>query len=327
MVKFRFILRSTKLLFFVFLLLFSFQLAAQKYPNLISPKEISTIGYWNLGEEVTYAVVKKTERFSGKKKPKTFEESYRFSLKIKDSTEKSYTFEMTYSDIQTEKGDPILDQLAQLKANMKVRYQTDELGTVDSILNVDALRKSVLEKLNVIQLELKTNSMDSLKREVYSFAIAQMKSAFEDLENTESLFLSDILFLHGYFGISMQLGKTYDVDLNYPCLGDFVLTGKGTVALNSIFVNADECIFSVNERPDSQELLSYVKLISSYFFMDERKKPFAHNLKITMKTQNKMRMTLSSGWMKKVTSVSTTVIKDLKKEYRQVTRLEFERVG
>jgi hypothetical protein len=78
----------------------------------------------------------------------------------------------------------------------------------------------------------------------------------------------------------------------------------------------------VNEKPDPKELIEYLSLIAGYFFMDERKRPLDHNLKLTMKTQNKMKMELSSGWMKKITSVSTTVIKDLKKEYRQITRTE-----
>ncbi len=311
------------LLFVVYCNALSF---SQTYPNLLSPKEISTIGYWNLGEKVNYTVTKKSERIMGKRKPKQSEESYSFSLEIIDSTEKAYTFLMKYGSVSSQKGDPIFDQLAALKANMELKYTTNELGEFDSLVNSADLRIQLLNKLKTIQLEASSQT-DSMKQVIYTTATKQLIDAFKEIENTEALFLADILFLHGYFGISMQLTKSYDVELLYPCLGDFVLTGTGSVTLNTISVNADECMFTVNEKPNPQELVSYVKWISGYFFMEEKKKPLVHNLKINLKTQNKMRMELSSGWMKKVTSVSTTTIKDLEKEYKQITTTEYLKSG
>lgn len=314
-----------KFLLFAFLNL-SFCAFAQEYPNLLSPNKVTTIGYWNNHASVKYEVKGSSSSFKGKsKKPRKSETvGYSFDLKVTDSTAESYTFELKYSNFDFGKdSDPMTQDISELRNGMKILYRTNELGQFDTILNLPELREKLISRLT----EAKKRNVEKIKnpedKKLYEEVVDMMISNFNDIDNIEAVFLTDIIHLHGYYGIEMQLSKTLDIELDYPCIGDFVLTGTGTLTLNSILKGADECNFICNEKPDTEELKRYIKMIAQVFFMEEKRKPVQSHLTVSMNTKNKMKMELSSGWMKKITTTSTVSFKDHKDSWKQTSVVEY----
>src|SRR5687768_2802856 len=73
---------------------------AQDYPNLVSPTKVTTIGYWNNKQSAKYHVTEKSASYKGKSE-KPHRESvseYDIKLKVTDSTEHAYEFELVYTN-------------------------------------------------------------------------------------------------------------------------------------------------------------------------------------------------------------------------------------
>lgn len=312
------------------LLFLSCSLHAQEFPNLLSPTTVTTVSYWNLGESVQFNVKKSKQSFKGTdKKPKENRVfNYSFGVKVIDSTENSYVLEMKYGKFisdEKKKHDEqaIFDKLSSLHEGMKIIYRTNELGAFDTILNLIDLKEQLLETLwkqKEISLKEIKNPDD---RQIYAEVFDEMISNFQDIENISALFMTDIIPLHGYAGIQMELSKAIDTELDYPCIGDFVLKGTGKLTLNSIVKAADEFNFISNDKPDPAELKAYIKMIAGIFFMGDRKRPEISNLSISMTTKNKIKIELSTGWVKKASITSTVTVKEHKNSWKKKTISEY----
>jgi hypothetical protein len=312
--------------FLVFFLCAATSIYAQEYPNLISPTKVTTIGYWNNGQSTDYHVKETHASYKGNsEKPfKSTASEYDIELKVTDSTENSYVFEMKYTNYVPDKNaQEFIHKMAELQNDLPIRYRTNEFGQFDTILNLVELQQQLIEKL-----ELSVSYMDGEEeemKEIYKMVIANMSEQFQKLESIEALFLTDILMIHGFYGLEMQQGKPIDIELAYPTIGDIVLTGTGKVTLNTINKSKDECIFSTTEKPNREELGQYVGSLALLFMMDSGKKISMEELSITMNTRKKMKMELSSGWMNSVEQTTTTKLTNKKGDQKKVSTQTYTR--
>jgi hypothetical protein len=149
------------------------------------------------------------------------------------------------------------------------------------------------------------------------------KKNFEKIENVEALYLTDIIPLHGYYGMEMVVSKPMDLELVFPTVGDIVVTGTGTLTLNAINKPGDECSFSVSGKPNKDELKEYLQSFAMLFMIDSGKKLNIEEVTINLNQKTKMKMELSTGWMTKVTDITTLVLKDNKRELKKVATAEY----
>lgn len=319
-----------RLLAIVLITFFAQRTIAQQYPNLISPTKVTTIGYWNNGQSAKYHVSETSATYKGDS-DKPFKEAksgYDIRLKVTDSTATSYDFALTYTDYELdEETMGFLKELAELNKGLTIRYRTDELGSFDTILNLEELQKDLIEKLNLSK-KLIAESQNEDEREmaeIYGMVIDNMITQFGDRLNVEALFLTDIVMLHGFYGFELQQGKPQDIELQYVTLGDFVLTGTGRLTLSTINKAKDECFFSTTEKPNRDEMLGYVESLALLFMMDSKKKFSMEELSMSMNTKKKMKMELSTGWMNSVETVSTVKMTNKKGEQRKVNTKKYER--
>jgi hypothetical protein len=309
------------------LLFFVFNGIAQDYPNLVTPSKVTTIGYWNNGKSARYHVIEKAASYKGKSE-KPFNEAsseYDIRLKVTDSTATSYDFEMIYTNY---KPDPeaaaFIKKVGELAYNVPIRYRTDELGVFDTILNLEELQKDLVEKLELCRGYI-AEEQEKETAEIFNMVFANMMEKFKDLENVEALYIRDILTLHGFYGFELQLGKPLDIELFYPTIGDVLLTGTGTITLNTINKTKDECIFSTTEKPNRDELKEYMGSLALMFMLESRKKISLEELNMTMSTKKKMKMELSTGWMNSVVLTSTVKLTNKKGDQKKVSTISFER--
>jgi len=310
-------------LFFFFSAPFSF---SQEYPNLLSSSKITTIGYWNNGQAANYHVKESSASYKGKsdKPHNESTDEYDLKLKVTDSTEHTYTFELTYSNFTTDpKALAMMKELAKLEENLVIVYQTNEYGQFDTILNLPELKTDLLAKLELAKGIVQKNTEEEEVKVLFDMVIDNMIKGFEELHSVEALFLTDILMLHGFYGFELSVGKPVEVEMEYPTIGDIVLSGKGNITLNAINKAGDECSFSTNERPDKEELKEYMYSLALLFMLDNKKKMNMEELNITLSTKKKLKMELSTGWMTKVVNTSTMKLTNKKGEQRKVSVKEY----
>jgi hypothetical protein len=309
-----------------FLLSSTISLYAQEFPNLISPTKVTTIGYWNNGQSTDYHVKETQASYKGNsKKPfKSASSEYDIELRVIDSTAESYVFEMKYTNyVPDANAKEFIHKMAELQNDLPIRYRTNELGQFDTILNLVELQQQLIEKLELCVGYIDEEE-DEMK-EIYKMVISSMSEQFKKLESIEALFLTDIITIHGFYGIEMQQGKPIDIELDYPTIGDIVLTGTGKVTLNTINKSKDECIFSTTEKPNRDELAQYLGSLALLFMMDSGKKISLDELSITMNTRKKMKMELSSGWMNSVEQTTTTKLTNKKGEQKKISTQTYTR--
>lgn len=304
-----------------------FQAAAQEYPNLVSPAKITTIGYWNNGQAATYHVTESGASFKGKS-DKPYKESsseYDIRLKVVDSTEKTYRFEMVYTNsVPDPNTKGFIKKIGELAYDVPIIYQTTELGEFDTILNLEDLQKDLMQKLELCK-GFVAEEEEKEVADIYSMVLDNMAKNFQDLENVEAVYVRDIIALHGFYGFGLQLGKPLEIGLEYPTIGEILLTGTGTLTLNAINKTKDECIFSSVEKPDREELKAYMGSLALLFMMDSKKKMSMEELNMTMNTKKKLKMELSTGWMNSVVTTSTVKVSNKKGDQKKVTTLALVR--
>lgn len=297
---------------------------AQDYLNLVDANTVSIIGYWLKGESVNYHVTKSSSSFKGtpEKLDTKKNESYDFNLRIIDSTETSYDFEMTYSNCKMDENLPeYMRQIEELQSSLAIRYRTDEFGAFDTILNLVQLRKDLISKLEAVKKSIDAKEVDANKKEVFSTVFESAIQNFQNIGNIEALFLEDIIRVHGYYGIQMDLGIKSEIELSFPVIGDVILSGIGSMTLASISKTNNESIINIKGSPDKEELKEYMKSFVKLFTEDLESDSFA-NISLSMETKTVMKMELTTGWMKKISMNDTIKVNDGKSPIRKEVSTE-----
>ncbi len=317
------------ILFILPILFFPLSNYGQIYPNLISNNKVTTVGYWSVGQSARYHVSSSSKSLKANTDKILKEESYNYDIELKvvDSTANSYDFELRYINFESKKSSlEFSDKLSKLQLESVIRYRTDELGAFDTILNLTELNTELNEKLDLI-VDLMVNDTElEEQKEIFQLVINTFKKNFEEIENVEALYLTDIIPIHGYYGIEMTLAKPIDLILEFPTIGDLVITGTGNITLNSINKVKDECGFSVNGKPDKNELKSYLSSFAMLFMLDGAKKISLDDVSINLNQKTKMKMELSTGWMILVEDTSKLTLKDGKKEFKKITMKEYQKI-
>lgn len=310
------------ILYFLFTY-FSLSAFSQELPNLLSPTKISTIAYFRNGDKVRYKITEESTKFktNSDKILSTSTSTCFLDLAVVDSTEHSYVFEAKYVSQEYKSSDGELEKmLNQLQFESVIRYQTDEFGQFDTILNLEELKNQLIDKLEDAK-ELASKEMEKEKAEVFSLIITAFIDRFEELEDVEALFLTDLIEIHSIYGWQMQIGKPQDVEVYYPTIGDLSLSGTGKINLVSITKPKDEARISISTKPNKDELMEYMSSFLLLFALDGTKRIKFSDAKVSMSTKTTYKMRLSDGWMQEIESKSQTSVSDEKhKAKRLVTK-------
>lgn len=326
-----------KRLFHLILFCFSVYLSfgqTEEFPNLIGNNKVTAIAYWELGDSRNYHVTISEESFKNdKEKPfKTSSIEYDIHLSVLEMEDSSYVLELTYENFSfpTQKDNKEINQIEnsfkELSEGLKIRYTTNELGEYDSIINLAELAAQLDQQLTLLEETLASKITEETDKKSFEVFMKHYRSIILDPKNIEVLYAEEILKIHGYYGILMELSKPIDFVLEYPVFNSFLLNGKGTLTLNSINKDADQFVFSTNEQPDRTEMQTYMR---SFFELlsagiPENKLNFSE-FSFSMKSKCKFTLELSSGWLIKVSRTSTSTTKlDKNKSTKTVSKTIIE---
>jgi len=321
-----------RLLLISFLLLTAGFISAQKIPNLTKANTVTTFTYWNPGDKHTYhAVQRKSVYKDGKEKPQSeLVTEYDISFQVMNATDSSYEVEMVYSHyiLPEAYSDMELD-LGKITENIKVRYLTDEFGGFITILNKKEVVTILQQTLDVVSQKVsekvarEKGKKSAEDMAAFELKMTGLKSVIASEENVDAFFSDDILILHGMYGQELVLGKPATFDVEYPALEQFVLKGSGTVTLNEINKAQDFARFDVLQQPDPAEVKEFIQILFGRL-MPEGEELKISDYKFSSKSRLNYIMSLSTGWIQKVSATTTTTVVSPREEQKSVEKVTFE---
>lgn len=296
-----------KLLSAIAFLILALDLSAQEQLNLVSSTKITTIGYWNVGDKVSYQVSQTdvTDKSGSAQPTKQKSNTYELEIKVIDSTDHSYVLEMNYLKSAVEGYDPQLQELMNsFQTSAPIRYQTDELGIFQKILNTLELQKDFKKKCEEFKKQLIANKGEETAKPVVKI-LDDVLAEFSKPENIEVLYLGDIMAIHGNYGMELVLNKPTEIDIELPCLMDIVVKGSGKITLQTINKTKDLATISIRYKPNQDELKRYMKTFFELFVPAGSKEFKIDDMKIDFEDTEKLQMQLSSGWMSSIQTSRT----------------------
>lgn len=311
--------------YLILIAFYSAFVAVAQQPNLRSNSKITTIGYWNNEAKCTYHVTSSEIKYKANsdKIAKESSESYDLDLRIVDSTEHTYIFEAKYSHEDYKASDSELEKiLNSLSTESTIRYQTDEFGSFDTILNLEELKMELIEKLNKSK-ELIGDVKDPDMAKLYAMTIDTFISNYTNLEDVEALFLTDIITIHSIYGLELTLAKPIELDMWFPTIGEVSLTGTGKLTLMAVNKAADQATISLNAKPNQEELKAYMTSFILMFMMEKTKKIDFKVAKVNMTNKMKYKLRLSDGWMIEIESSQIATITDGKDKVKKVSKVVY----
>lgn len=312
---------------FILLFVLPLSLIAQQQPNVVSNSKITTFGYWSVGDKSTYHIVESATKYKANSDKIASESKveYDLELKVVDSTEHTYIFEARYLRENHENEDKELEKiLNSLQMESVIRYQTDEFGSFDTILNLPELKEELLQKLEESK-KLITDVKDPEMAKAYSGIIDLFIANFSELEDVEALYISDIINIHGLYGFELILSQPVDLEVYFPTIGNVSLTGTGKLTLMGINKPKDLATINLTTKPDKEELKEFMLSFIMVFVMDKTKKIDFNEAKVNMSNKMKLSMRLSDGWMEKIESTQTATISDSKDKVKKVNSKVYTR--
>ncbi len=306
---------------FITCLLLVFNIFAQDQPNLLSPTKVTTIGYWNKGDKVSYHVTNSNVATkSGSAQPvKQSSDTYDLEITVVDSTEHSYILAMKYLKGSGEGLEPQLQEIMNaIQTTAVIRYQTDEFGSFVKILNLIELQKDFQKTCSEFKKQMVSTRKPEEAKAVEAI-IDALSAQFSKPENIAVLYMGDILAIHAYYGIELILNKPMEVDLEFPCFANINVPGTGKISLSAINKAKDIATFSIVSKPNKEDLKKYMKLFLDQLFPDSKGKIPVDQMSIDFENTERLVIHLSDGWMQRIESSQTAIVSDSKEKVKKVT--------
>ncbi len=315
-----------KMLSIITCLLLAPALFAQDQLNLVSSTKITTIGYWNIGDKVSYTVTQSdvTNKGTAAQPTKQSSSSYEFEIKVTDSTEHSYILEMKYLKASVEGYDPQLQELMNsFQTGAPIRYRTDEFGVFQKILNTAELQKDFKKKCDEFKKQLIANRGAEASKPLVK-VLDEMVIEFSKPGNIEVLYLGDIMAIHGNYGMELVLNKPTEIDVELPCLMDIVVKGSGIITLQTINKTKDFATIAIKYKPNPEELKQYMKTFFDLFVPEGSNNFKVADMKIDFEDTEKLQMRLSSGWMPSIQTGRTISVAFGEEKLKKITKTSYQ---
>ena len=271
----------------------------QDQPNLLPGNKVTTLTYWNVGDEITYQVSSvQTKSKKGKVKSKE-EGAYKIKLKVVSATDSTYNIYGRYEyDNQDKKKfkkskqykllKPVIDSLA----DFTYKYQITTNGAFNKVLNPEEVEAYKIRMLKLI----KDNQNEITDTAMFNQVLVNVFNMF----SVDKMYL-EFIQLHQFYGLEHKLNKTqtFDIEFIHPLINVY-LPGKWDFTLKSIEPGKDNASFNVKAYYDNdiaiKKMVAAVKELSSKKLRPEEEVDLIKKMRdMKVKTNCKFRMQLSSG--------------------------------
>lgn len=244
-----------QLLLFAFILFTSFNSFAQINPE---DSTVQVIGYWDLNEKQTYEVTREKYRVKDADTTRRELVKYEVDITIIDSTATSYTIEWLYRHVSAATDNSFERKLEGITNNRRVVIKTDEMGTIEEVVNWQEIRDEIKETTKVLRKEFKHIPNINL-------AVAKAEGMFSTKEAIEAMAVKDIQQFYTFHGAKYALGEEVKGQLPiYNNLGGAPFSADVAILLDEINEEDNNYVLWVWQTIDPEQLTE-----ATYAFLKE----------------------------------------------------------
>lgn len=170
---------------------------------------VQVISYYELGESYSYSV--EVEEYKVEAKD-TFEHEFMYydlDVTVIDSTENSYILRWTYSEIESESEDTLLNTFISSIDKFSIDVLTDEYGVIKDVLNWENVRDYMLNVTDSLKLLL-----DNVPE--INAVLDEFSKIYTSKEGVMSFAIQDVQQLHDFFGAKFTLDREASGVLKTP---------------------------------------------------------------------------------------------------------------
>ena len=244
-----------QLLLLAFTVLTSFTTLAQINPE---DSTVQVIGYWDLKEKQTYEVTK--EKYRVKDADTTHRELVRYEVDITiiDSSANTYTVEWLYRHVSPGTDKSFERKLEGITNNRRVVIKTDEMGTIEEVVNWQEIRDEITKTTNILRKEFKHIPNINL-------AVDKAEAMFSTKQAIESMAIKDIQQFYTFHGAKYALGEEVKGQLPIPNnLGGEPFSADITILLDEINEEDNNYVIWMWQTIDPEQLTE-----ATYTFLKE----------------------------------------------------------
>jgi len=170
---------------------------------------VQVITYWDKGEKQNYIVSEEKIKIKGTDTISKELITYDVEITVLNETDKSYTIQWLYKNIQTNSTDPTLQKIMNITKDMKVIFKTDELGAFIEVVNWKEIRDFIQKATKTLRKDFKAiPEMDKF--------IKQVEATFSTKEAIESASIKEIQQFHTFHGAKYKLGEFLEAEQKGP---------------------------------------------------------------------------------------------------------------
>lgn len=260
--------------------------------NTITDTSATCIAYWKKGEEKTFLVHHKKEKYDGTTALSVADIRYEAHLTVKDSTAEGYTIEWTNRNYSSPTNDPHVKGMNFLFKDLHYLYRTNEAGAFVELVNWEEVRDFYVNLATLSVPKDNDTAQEIMNR---------TKAMFASREVVEATLVPVIQLLHmpyGYeFSTQKQVGETTLPNLfggdPIPALQSFRITELNPSAPTYTMVMTQEI--------DKGNASSFVKDVLKKLGAPETDEEISKVLTSFEVTDNReFTVQLKSGWLSKL---------------------------
>jgi hypothetical protein len=208
---------------------------------------VQVVGYWSKNDKQSFLLT--SDKYSVEGKDTTDREIIKTEIDITvlDSTATSYTVEWLYKTIQSNTDNAISRKFYPLAQNVRFVIKTDEMGSVQELVNVKELQDYSIRLGAALKKDLKgTPGIDEF--------VEGIQSSFASREAIENDLMEEIYQFYFFHGGKYKLDEPVELPLQLPNQsGGKPIDAEMVIQLTEINVADDNYVMRSSQLVDKQQ--------------------------------------------------------------------------
>lgn len=216
--------------------------------NKVTDTSTSIVTYWNKGDRKILQIKQSKDKFQNGVLKSKYSSTYEAYVNVLDATEKSYTIEWVYKNINTDTDEnPIIKRMFKLTEGLRVEYTTDELGVFKGLINWIEIRDFLNKSFDNMVNDFKENPQAVA-------AFNQVRALYQSKEAIENTVIKDIQLYHFLYGGTYILNEKLKVETQIPnLLGGEPFPTIMIIEMTDLKPNNNYCKLRIDQKIDFEK--------------------------------------------------------------------------
>jgi hypothetical protein len=213
---------------------------------------VQTIGYWDKNEKQSYTVTTDKFKLKGADTISKSRIVYDVEITVIDSTANSYTIQWQHRNYRSTSTDKLRKRIDATQQDLKVLIKTNEMGTVEEVLNWQEVRDHIVRTSTLLRKEFSNEpKFEEMMKEV--------EKLYNSKENIEAIAINDIQQFYMFHGGKYSKSETAEAVIQIPnVFGGKPFDADVVIYLDDINQEDDNYVLRYEQTVDEKQLLTAV---------------------------------------------------------------------